>query len=69
MDVTGTSQSNIAEEIEDLARKRLGPNTSLSFQVHPFPDGEYNCTCSVFHDVQDTWKLRAVCVKGERDTL
>ena len=34
VDVAGTSQQNIADEIEDLARKKLGPGANITFQVH-----------------------------------
>ena len=33
IDVKGTIQQNIADEIEELARKKLGPDVELSFQV------------------------------------
>ncbi|CAI8007585.1 Phytanoyl-CoA dioxygenase, peroxisomal [Geodia barretti] len=49
IDVEGTSQQNIADEIVELAHKRLGPDVKFTFQ--------------------DTWKIRGVCVQGERDTL
>ena len=34
IDVEGTSQENIANELVELAQKKLGPDIDFTFQVH-----------------------------------
>ncbi len=33
IDVAGTTQENISNEVLELAKKRLGPDAQISFQV------------------------------------
>ena len=33
IDVAGTIQENIAQEIEDLVKKKIGPDTKITFKV------------------------------------
>ncbi len=35
IDVTGTTQENISTEVMELAKKRLGPDAQITFQVYP----------------------------------
>lgn len=65
VDVAGTSQHNIAEEIEELARKKLGPNTTLSFQVQQLMA---HCLALLFYCVCRILGSSVLCVYRGKGT-
>lgn len=63
IDVEGTTQENISKEVEDLARKRVGSDTTLSFQVGVLDSFTAWSECVAHHDVVQCMLLY-VCIKG-----
>lgn len=61
----GTVQEGIAKEVEEVAKKRVGPDASITFQVNKIIQ---NILITHFL-TQDTWGLKSICVKGERVNL
>ena len=70
--VDGTTQQNISEEVMELVRKRLGPDAKITFQVplaQPTVHATHGYWLYMLCCVQDTWRLRGLCVKGQRVNL
>ena len=70
--VDGTTQENIAEEVMELVRRRLGPDAKITFQVplsQPTVHAAHGYWLYMLCCAQDTWRLRGLCVKGQRVNL
>ena len=69
IDVEGTSQDIVLKEVQDLAKKRLGSDATVSLDVSVSRySGEWQSLCIAL-PCQMVWQIKGVCVKGEKANL